>query len=63
MDIKNGWYFVEIHNPIPKDDEVSSFVDWVEYADDGWDMAGIERFKIGKIIREEKALLESKVND
>ncbi len=53
MSIKNGWYFVEIQNPIPEDDEVISFNDWVEYTDDGWDMVGLEKFKIGKIIREE----------
>jgi hypothetical protein len=48
-----GWYFVEIQNPIPEDNEVISFNDWVEYTDDGWDMVGLEKFKIGKVIKAE----------
>jgi hypothetical protein len=49
-DIENGWYFVEIHNPEPKDDEASTFRDWVEYTNRGWDMIHYERFNVGKII-------------
>ena len=52
-ELHKGWYFVEIQNPTPEDDEVISFNDWVEYTDDGWDMIGLEKFNIGKVIKAE----------
>ncbi len=52
-ELRKGWYFVEIQNTIPEDDEVISFNDWVGFTSDGWDMVGLEKFRIGKIIKAE----------
>ncbi len=50
---KLGWYFVEIQNPDPNDDEVKRFNDWVEYTSQGWDLFGYEGFSVIKIIKSE----------
>ena len=66
--MKDGWYYVEVINPSPADDEVKSFPEWVEMSNGKWDMRELEKFTVGEVYKSEinnqiDDLINRKIND